>query len=182
MINNRNINNNLNVFTFTDYKKPWHLIYNIKCLIRNIKFAIDRIKYGYCWYDLMDIDNWFSQIFPMMIEDMIAHSSGWHNLDGWENRTNEENKQIWDELLRKMYRGFEAQLVEYSDVNHKYAKFLREKPSPNELEQMTRDKRIQYAIEKSNYSEAERNFEKHKKESLHESMILFEKYYHCLWE
>ena len=174
--------NVLNVFTFTTYEKPWHIIYNIKSLIRNIKFAIERIKYGYCWYDLMDIDNWFSQIFPMMLENMIANSSGWHNLEGWENRTDEENKQEWHNLLRRMYRGFEAQLVQYSDVNNKYAKFLREKLSQDDLENMTKDEKIQYAIKKSNYNEAKRNFEKRKEEALHESMILFEKYYHCLWE
>lgn len=173
--------NELNVFTFTTYKKPWHIIYNIGCLIRNIKFAIERIKYGYCWYDLMDMDDWFSQIFPMMLEDMIAHGD-WHALDGWQDRTDDENQQAWHELLRKMYKGFEAQLVDYSEVDHKYAKFLREKPSPDDIEHMTKDEKIQYAIKKSNYSEAERNFEKRKEESLHESMVLFEKYYHCLWE
>lgn len=175
--------NSLNVFTFTTYKKPWHIIYNIKSFLRNIKFAIQRIKYGYCDYDRWDIDVWFSSIFPNMIEEHIIKNNSYHCIEGYENRTEQENIEIWNNELHKLADGFHAQLIDYCDINKKYAKFLEESPITEQEKQKLSDyDKRQLAIIHSNFLEGERNFEKHKAEILHNSITLFEKYYHYLWE
>ena len=41
-----------------------------KLLIRNIQFAYQRIRYGFCESDVWDIDRWFLKVVPAMLYDL----------------------------------------------------------------------------------------------------------------
>ena len=58
----------MNVFDMFEFswKRP---IKSIKYFFKALKWSRLRVKQGYCDYDVMDIDVWFSEIMPRMLRD-----------------------------------------------------------------------------------------------------------------
>ena len=90
----------MSIFTKTRYNKkycithPWKVIIH-KC--RDIKCAWQRATKGYCFRDIWAIDDWFTKIFPAMLEEFIEVHNGYP-----ADLTDDE----WVEILRKMSRSF----------------------------------------------------------------------------
>ncbi len=62
----------------------------------DIKCACQRVRYGYCKYDLWNIDSWFLDIMPRMLAEHKLTRHGSPMLDGQdENSTH----KAWDEVL-----------------------------------------------------------------------------------
>ena len=72
---------------------------------RNIKYAYQRVKYGYCDRDVWDIDDWFLDIVPDMLEDLRITSHGYPSIlaeSDSEETISEEATQKWDDILSEM--------------------------------------------------------------------------------
>lgn len=83
------------------YRLP-HLVF------QNIKYSWQRITKGYCDKDLWNIDGWFMDIMPNMLQQFKENRHGspgilgtdYVNADGI--RCNDTCHQEWDEILDKM--------------------------------------------------------------------------------
>lgn len=85
---------------------------NVKRWGRNIKYAYQRIRYGYCDKDVWSIDWWFLSVVPNMLEDLknTAHSYP-YILDclshvvvgtGAPKETDEACINLWTDILSEM--------------------------------------------------------------------------------
>ena len=72
---------------------------------KNIKYAYQRVKYGYCDKDVWNIDDWFLSIVPNMLEDLRT-TSHWDPETQLEPDAGEisskESPQKWNDILSEM--------------------------------------------------------------------------------
>ena len=86
---------------FTKSPNKWYKIHrHIMHHIRDLHCAWQRANKGYCYRDLSDIDNWFFETFPRMLEDFKAISSGTPIIDTKLN--SQENEALWNKILNEM--------------------------------------------------------------------------------
>lgn len=110
---------NLNVFNWS-YSKRYYLTHPwkwFKELWHNIKAAYHRAKYGWCYCDVWNWDDWFCSVVPPMLRHMADHGSAypgckpfdtpekWHD---WLHKTA-------DTLERLGYDDWMEDMNEYSD-------------------------------------------------------------------
>ncbi len=79
---------------------------------RNIKFAYQRIRYGYCDSDVWSIDYWFLKVMPGMLQQLKETTHGYPCFQGSISHSacgNDVSEDIdktgakkWDDILSKM--------------------------------------------------------------------------------
>ncbi len=79
---------------------------------RNLKHAYQRIRYGYCNSDVWEIDGWFLNVLPDMLEDLKETTHGYpdipgdasHAVVGIGNRGEEDEigMKRWQDILSEM--------------------------------------------------------------------------------
>ena len=79
---------------------------------RNIKYAYQRIRYGYCDRDIWSIDSWFLGVFPNMLEDLKGTTHGYPNTHsvyshalvgtGAPEKVDEDGMDRWKDILSEM--------------------------------------------------------------------------------
>lgn len=83
----------------------------VKRWLRNIKHAYQRIKYGYCERDVWDIDRWFLNVMPNMLQELRETAHGFpfevSKMVGYDDRNpnpekDREAKDKWDSILGEM--------------------------------------------------------------------------------
>ena len=84
----------------------------LKRLIRNIKFAYQRIKYGYCDSDVWSIDTWFLNVMPGMLQQLKETSHSYPNFEGSMSHVicsngmtaddNNAGVKQWEKILSEM--------------------------------------------------------------------------------
>ena len=58
----------MDVFKMFDFS--WkHPIRSIKYFFRALRWSRQRVKKGYCDWDVMDIDTWFAELMPRMLRE-----------------------------------------------------------------------------------------------------------------
>ena len=89
----------MNVFDMFEFswKRP---IKSIKYFFKALKWSSQRARNGFCDYDVMDIDTWFSEIMPRMLRD-------------FKSRLTEQEHPVLLELFDEYYALF----IENSGMN-----------------------------------------------------------------
>lgn len=158
----------MNVFDMFEFswKRP---IKSIKYFFKALKWSRQRARNGFCDYDVMDIDTWFSEIMPRMLRD-------------FKSRLTEQEHPVLLELFDEYYsifiepygmskEAFHEELYsgESQEKYHKWcAKRWREI-----IEEMA------VAIEEVNKYEFEYGEELEEKKD--KALALFGKYFFHLW-
>ena len=71
----------INVYKMFSRDFPWnHPVRNIKRIFKSFRWSRQRAKYGYCDYDLGDVDAWFAELMPRMIRELKENYTG-HPMD-----------------------------------------------------------------------------------------------------
>lgn len=150
---------------------------------REIKFAWQRMMKGYSDRDTWDIDHWFLETMPNILEDFNK------NRHGYPSDVSDEQ---WEKILNDMIKYFKNADEETTDFINKYSeqwdkmittkwikwektedglyKFFNEPGTPEEDD-----------ISKKHSEEEMKKFE-YMKENLHKGLELFEKYFYALWD
>ena len=91
------------------FENPWE---KCKRYVKNIKFAYQRIRYGYCDKDVWSIDWWFLNIMPNMLDDLRKTAHGYpvdlaescNNVQVLGMDEEQEEKAIaeWDSILSEI--------------------------------------------------------------------------------
>lgn len=87
----------MGIFTPTGYSKKYCLLHPWEVAahkIRDIHCAWQRAVKGYCYRDVWNIDYWFLQTMPKMIDDLIKVHHGYPG---------EMTDKEWVETLKKMH-------------------------------------------------------------------------------
>ena len=82
---------------------------------QNIKFAIQRVKYGYCESDIWEIDTWFLKTVPCMLRYLKSTAMGFPSKLGNEDNTVlclteeecQEGYRKWQGILTEMIELFD---------------------------------------------------------------------------
>lgn len=83
-------------------KRPWKIP---GLVLRNIKYSFQRATKGYCDKDLWDIDNWFMNLMPDMLQQFKDTKHGSPNCLGTEYvdeqgiLCNDECHAEWDKII-----------------------------------------------------------------------------------
>ena len=68
----------------------------------DVRYSWQRIRYGYCEYDLWSIDRWFLDIMPRMLEEHKATRHGSPVVNEADTGSDEALTKAWDEILDRM--------------------------------------------------------------------------------
>jgi hypothetical protein len=150
-----------------------------KDFFREIKYALQRMKKGYCDQDLFSIDHWFLNIMPKMLEefskDLIGNPRGM-------------NEQQWNDILKEMIYHFNEANEETCSYKNIYIDTF---PMEFDFEQVPGKP---YSIlkepemtpeEKENkkkWSEENTKIYEYRKQHLKDGLELFCKHFRDLWD
>lgn len=77
----------------------------------NVKYACQRIRYGYCERDMESMDLWFLNVVPNMLSDLRANTQGFpteiakkvgYDLQNPDEEKEQAAKKEWDSVLEEM--------------------------------------------------------------------------------
>ena len=127
------------------------------------------MMYVYCCSDIGNLDNWFLDIVPLMLQEL--RNTHW----GYPGYMTEEE---WDKILDDMifyFREADERTCSRQEKDFDWK-------SQNEIEIMSKDEQIQYAINKSNWYEDSNKINKYRDEMKDKGFELFSKYFWSLWD
>ena len=146
-----------------------HPIKTIKNLLQLHHWSSQRVKNGYCSYDVCDIDNWFLEIMPRMIRDLKENFTG-HPAD--EDLYNECYEVHRDELANISKEEF-LNLITHIDRGDKYRDWCSARWN-DILEE------IAVAIEDVNKAWDDGDYE-NLENVKNKALSMFSKYFFALW-
>jgi hypothetical protein len=107
---------NLNVFNWS-YSKRYYLTHPwkwFKELWYNIKAAYRRVKYGWCYCDVWNWDDWFCSVVPPMLRHMADHGSAYPGHPPFET------PEKWHDWLHEMAHLIETADETWQDEHNEY--------------------------------------------------------------
>lgn len=150
-------------------KHPWKLP---KLFFNNIKYSYQRITKGYCDKDLWDIDCWFMDIIPRMLQQFKETRCGSPGVLG-EYYTDTDGilkndicHKEWDKILDEMIFLFREMNEETCSRKNTYIEEYNR--APNEC--------------KVKYFEYEKELEEYRMECKDKAFALFSKWFYSLWD
>lgn len=113
MFKNMNMSKARTGYSCFEGKYCWWInpVYRVKRMGHNIKYAYQRIKYGYCERDVWSIDGWFLNVVPNMLQDLRKTAHGFPskvgNMVGYDDQNIDEVKMQeavdkWDSILAEI--------------------------------------------------------------------------------
>lgn len=197
-----------NVFLLSDVKMYFRgreFLEIPKEIFRNLKCCVQRITKGYCFRDLWNINDWFLNVIPDMLEEFRDNAHGFpsrflkHN-DGTD--TPEETAAAakkWQDILTQtafLFREANEETCqrknpydeEYSDVLHKFikrfgwnGKWVTKKDGSRVFIHHLRDIPKYKALEE-NYHKTEKELWEYRDDCLKKAMSMFTEYFYDLWD
>ena len=164
----------MSIFTPTGYSKTYCLLHPWAVAahkLRDIKCAYQRATKGYCFRDIWNIDEWFLEIMPEMLDDFIKTHHGHPS-----NMTDEE----WIDILQKMSKS----LKNAHECNTEFVNPYDEEFSDTLEFDFNNHKFLCHANKelKENYYLYEEKKREFLQNSLDEGISLFHKYLRDLWD
>ena len=86
--------------TFRSFRFPYNIFYQIKCLPHDIKMRLQRAFRGWADCDVSNMDMWFMEVIPQMLQHLRDTSWAHPILD--INVSDEENEANWNQILDRM--------------------------------------------------------------------------------
>lgn len=176
------------------FKKPFYWL----------KHAYQRVKKGYSYRDLWNIDFWFLKIMPNMLEDFTKDLYGYpatireelkkKNPELTDEEIDEKNLdfQYWKDIVKEIAFHFreaseeenEAKTNQYwekmYELQGKYNLFL---PDEKEVKQtMTKEDFEEWKTNDEKWLDREKEIENYRNEQLKIGMEMFTKYFWSLWD
>lgn len=113
------------IFTKTGYKLSYNLTHPHKVFMhwmRDIQCAWQRANKGYCFRDLWNVDLWFIEIMPQMLQEYK------NNKHGYPSEL--ESEEEWDNILDQMISHFKEANSETTTFVNLYEEEFCEKVLP----------------------------------------------------
>lgn len=182
------------IFNNTGYTKKYMLTHPHEMLLnwcRDIKCAWQRANKGYCYRDLWNIDLWFMNIMPQMLQEYKKNKHGYpsqfESEEEWDKildtimlhfrEANDETTSFInpyeEEYCKKVLPIWMSQFenTEVSDTGYYTLKHINEMDVSDELKELD---------EKYHYKENEKD--KYINDNKNKALELFVKYFDSLWD
>ena len=143
-----------------------HPIRNIKRIFKSFRWSRQRAKYGYCDYDIGDIDAWFSEIMPRMIRELKENYTG-HPMD------NDLYNECYDTHADELDMSREEFLAMTPHIDDKYFEWCQARWKEKLEEMAVAFDNLKKCIFEGDYETRDELKEK--------AFGLFSKYYFYLW-
>ncbi len=91
-----------------------HPILAIKMIAKNVKWRRQRVKYGFCDYDVYDFDLYLTSLIPNMLNNLYEHTNGWNPFDF-------DTFEDWQNALKNVIMEFDKTNSGHSVNYNKYA-------------------------------------------------------------
>ena len=187
------------VFDRYHYKSLLHPIYNFKRFCGDIKQCIQRINRGYSDYDAVDIDNWFLNTIPNMLETFLKINESWGSFPAEfqyeiyekhkdeiacsyeEYRANCYGKydsfhEKYDDEAREQWRGIIKRMIFlFKEAHEDYCQRIN--PYKQGYLKDIKNKEIS-----EKYWKEELLLDEYREKCKNEAFELFSKYFNHLWE
>ena len=186
-------------------RQPWKLP---RFVFENIKYSWQRITKGYCDKDLWNIDGWFMDIMPNMLQQFKENRNGspgvlgsdYVNADGI--LCNDACHEEWDKILDEMiflFREMNEETCkrknpyekEHEDVAKEFEKkyglfgekLEREESGKTFSRRMHFPREIdEYREVENNFYEAEKELDRYRENCKNQAFILYAKWFFYLWD
>jgi len=147
-------------------------LYKLKLPFKKIKWAYQRVKRGYSDYDLGDMDIWFLETIPKMLQD-------------FKDKNNAMPTSMFEEYLdahkdQDDYLDDEAEKMVMDKWNKTLDRMIYCFNEANE-DKCSKRNEYDYKTEKEAHLNKEKEITLYREEMLKEGFELFRKYFHNLW-
>lgn len=180
------------VFNKSHYKNIFHPLYNIRQLWADVRASAQRINRGYSDYDTMDIDCWFINTIPNMLESFLAINKTWGSfpasfqLEIFEEHKNEigctfdEYRANYEGRFEKLHERLDSEAREkWRGIIENMIFLFRES---DEDYSTKRNPYEDAPCRDSKYWDAERELDDYREKCKNQAFELFSKYFWNLWE
>ncbi len=152
----------------------------VKELKNKIKWALQRVKRGYSDYDVYDVDMWFLDIMPRMLEQLKNTT---HSAPLLPNTTTETCHEEWKKILDRMIFLLHDMNEDTCSFKNKYEEDYFKYLDETSFEQRNdRDFDKQYDELRNNYFGQEKIKAIHMNLRKQEFFDMFCKYFYDLWD
>lgn len=155
------------VWNWSTYRRE-NPIRIVKLFFRDVKYSIQRIKYGWCESDTWGIDYWFLNVVP----DMLLYLK--NNKHGYPISFDENGEQIlnseeeWDKVLDEIIYLFHESSEDYCSIKNRYN---------SELANGFADENKKHL-----WIQEEKNLGNYREQCKNQAFELFSKYFYDLWD
>ena len=105
-------NNIFDYFNWTDFLKP-------RQLHKIIKFCKERITKGYCTYDLMDLDNYYTKLLSDSLQDFADKTDGYPQ--------GSVSLEAWKQQVEVASKGLKVYLMSDKEIVERFFSFRRDR-------------------------------------------------------
>ena len=145
---------------------PWKFFHEVKT---NLKNARMRVKKGYCWTDVWNIDDWFLTVFPEMLRALAQKCCGHPGFEPFET------PEKWMAWLNDMAGRLESCREEnYEKLNEYYDDYMKQFDNWQLNQPSTEIDKKYFARERELAEEAQNRLE--------DTMAEIMKNLHLLWD
>ena len=144
---------------------PWKLFHEIKVNITN---AWHRVKYGWCWIDLWNMDTYLLDILPQMLHTLAAKA------DGYPGREPFETPEKWTEWLNSIADRLENCTEENLKKQNEYSEEYMKNLMNHGLHESTELDKKYFAREKELFAGAQK--------TVQECFTELGKHFYLLWD
>ena len=162
----------------------------------NIINSYQRVRYGFCFRDAWNIEEWFLRIMPYMLQTLRKELHGFpdemvREISDMEMHENMDRGEAcfrkWQETLSEMeHLFFEATEANCSRKNRYNAEIEsiieREERKGNSWWKHSVFNAPEYMDIVDRYKEEEKGLEIYREKCCKEGLVLFSKWLHCLWD
>lgn len=169
-----------------------------KDVFRDMKCCVQRIKKGFCYRDIWNIDDWFLNVIPDMLLEFRDSQVGIPNRFLMNNDSDERALAEWNAVLTQMAFLFreanEETCTKTNPYDEKYhfalykfkerfgenGKWVKKKDGTRVFIQSLSDI-PKYKALKEKYEKAENDLREYRQSCLKKAMSMFAEYFNNLW-
>ena len=159
----------MNVLRISTFKFTYYLRHPSK-FFKEIGWALRaaymRIKYGYCYQDIWNWQNWFIQIIPPMFRYLSEHGVGYPGVEPFDT------PEKWQAWLKHIADEIEKCSEEYVDSQNEYYKEWMEKINLPDNNKELSQKYFDRCLELNNESQAR----------IQNTLTEIGKYFYWIWD
>ena len=156
-------------FRSSPYLKRY-VFQNIKWYLYEIKYAWQRMLYGYSYLDVVDVDYFFLNTMANVLEDLKNTTNGYP--------VTEENFESWKEKLGYIVFCLREADSDTCSKNQPYFDFIDDK----DYIKLSEDEKSKYDIEKKKWFDREEAIESYRNDMAMIALDLIKENYGKLWD
>ena len=143
---------------------------NIKWYLYEIKYAWQRMLYGYSYSDVVDVDYWFVSTMANVLEDLKNTTNGYP--------ATEESFESWKEKLGYIVFCLRAANSDTCSKNQPYFNFIDDK----DYIKLSEDEKSKYDIEKKKWFDREGAIDSYRNDMALIALDLIKENFGKLWD